>query len=368
MIPTRGRAGSWASGGVAVAVIAAFSGCADEVPEAIARGDLDGPPCLITAVESFPKDVTVSDTEPICRLGFRVVTELVGELDGYAPRPPIAISPSGEFVTRTYQPGLLAVWGADGGFQRVIGRGPGSGPGEFSLVRTIRVNDGVVTVYDGQRRVHRYGLGGDYIDSVRLPVRGRATLLSDGGVVMSTSGIETLTLVRGGESSSLGLPRTLPRQSSIVVSHGDRLWEAEYHRYSIREVASDGDGFITIRRDAPWFIEPSSESLKSGAYNRVQQFTFDSLGTVWVRAHTLDVDGRPLPDMEAEQPVNIKPEEWQYYFDGRIEAISMDGKLIASELFNNPFDAPIPITSARWYLHDEDDLSVTILEPVLFER
>ena len=365
MIPTRGRAGSWASGGVAVAVIAAFSGCADDRPEAIARGDLDSPPCPMTAVESFPKDVRVSDTEPICRLGFRVVTELVGEMDGYAPRPPIAISPSGEFVTQTYQPGLLAVWAADGGFERVIGRGPGSGPGEFSLAGTIRVNDGVVTVYDLERRLLRYGLGGDFIDSARLPMTGRATLLSDGGVVMSTRGIETLMLVRGGESSSLGLPRTLPSRSSIVVSHGDRLWEAEYYRYSIREVASDGDGFITIRREAPWFIEPSSESLNGST---VQQFTFDSLGTVWVRTHTLDVDGRPRPDMEAGQPVNIEPEEWRYYFDGRIEAISMDGKLIASELFDNPFDAPIPITSARWYLHDEDDLSVTILEPVLFER
>ena len=348
-----------------MAVIAAFSGCADEVPEAIARGDLDSSPCLITAVESFPKDVTVSDTEPMCRLGFRVVTELVGELDGYAPRPPIAVSPSGEFVTRTYQPGLLAVWGADGAFQRVIGRGRGSGPGEFSGAGAIRVDDGVVTVYDLQRRVHRYGFGGDFIDSVRLPVPGRVTLLSDGGVVISRFGVDRLTLVRGGESSSLGLPRTRPSVPSIVVSHGDRLWEAELHRYSIREVASDGDDFITIRREAPWFIDPPPGSSRG---SMVQQFTFDSLGTVWVLAQTLDVDGRLFPDLQPEQPVNIGREEWQYYIDVRIEAISMDGKLIASDLFNNPFDAPMPITSARWYLPDEDDLSVTILEPVLFER
>lgn len=48
----------------------------------------------------------------------------------------VAMDGDGRFLTLTSTPGTLALWGAEGGFQAVVGR-PGDGPQEFGLISAV---------------------------------------------------------------------------------------------------------------------------------------------------------------------------------------------------------------------------------------
>lgn len=351
---------------VVVAALVGLLGCADE-------RRLSRLPCELPEVAAIPSEDTVLIAgEPTCRLEFREVLRFEGSADGPLPRPPIAVRPGGGYVTATYDPGHLALWSADGEVERVIGRGPGSGPGEFSHANHVTLSRDTIVVFDPKGGVHRYRSTGEFIDYLRGEP-GAGGVMPDGTPIISVSDGEGFVLLEPGGLRPFGPPRpVLPHGATVwhatftVVA--DRVWEAEDYVYEIRHYpVEDPSSIRMLRREVPWFPLPDLRGVMDGfSPNRLREIVVGPSGLIWTGLTVADLDGPSLPEAESEQPAPIDQDDWSEYVDGRIEAFMPDGTLIASEVFDDPLETPRPINARRWYLTEDDVYrSLVILEPRL---
>lgn len=331
-------------------------------------------PCELPADVNIPtRDSAVIAGEPMCGLEFEELVRLEGSADETLPRDPIAERPEGGYITATYEPGRLALWTANGDVERVIGRGEGQGPGEFEHAHELYFRGDTIIVFDGSGRMHRYMTTGEFVDQMRAPGGNRGAILPDGTPIVSVVGEERFVLLEPGGTTPFGPPRGASRSrwySTFAVSE-DRIWEAvNINLYEVRQYPIDDPTSVsTLRREVAWFPHPSEQELREGLLvNSLGEIVLGASGLVWVRLEVVDVEGPPFPELRVEEPAPFEWEDRWEYFDGRIEAFLPDGTLVASEVFEDPANAPQPmIDSDLWYLREDDKVvpSFLILEPRL---
>jgi len=371
---------------IGIALLAGLVGCVGgdhEAPAAETFMELDSagltqadfPSCAGDA-PAWPPTVdlvVVRGMDAPCELDFVEIVRLGGNDDAGHPRPPIAVTPDGSYVTGTWQRGILALWSPEGEFVRSLGQGAGEGPGEFGWASFLVMGtDSVLNVTSGPL-LHRYALGGEFLETVRLPVSyGQRDVVGtrEGHLVTSASVVDAslrpgLVLWGPGGGSVL---------ESSVGSRGENfflawtphlgLWVAEASRYELEVRREPGeDPRYRITRAVDWFPGGEGE-IPANLYG----IEADPRGLVWTLSSTPAPDAPPgeLPPAGSVDEIR---EQVDRYRENVIEALAVDGRLVASRRYPRPSLAPTPITSARWYLQLRDlEESIVILEPVLRQR
>ena len=337
-----------------------------------------------------PAPATLADTgtivvrgeDPPCTLEFVEVVTLAGDPDeGALPRMPIAGAPGGGWVTATYDPGRIAFWSPTGAFERVIGNGPGEGPGEFRRASELVVDTlaGRVYVFSSSPRIVVYSLAGEYLSEIQVPgpaMAGAGIVLSDGTLVVTTSPPTTepeLVVIRGDHAERIGPAQRGPVFPPMLLAAHGGVWSAEGPWYEIDHHAMpDGHVDFRIRREGTRFPVPSDEDVRNASGAILSGFTInEGRGTVLAMlAHVHDPDAPRAP-----MPQPTGPDEGarlqREYFDGVVEAFSLDGRLIATAVWDYWRDAPSPLgspnPSGQWYsVLDDATRSIRILRPVLY--
>jgi hypothetical protein len=329
------------------------------------------PPCMGLPPDWPDADhMMVEGESPACELEFIEVVRLRGREEDWAPRPPIAAGPGDTYVSATYQPGRLARWSSDGELERIFGRGEGEGPGEFGQANEIVVGpDSVIYVMSGPR-AHLYAPDGEFLETIRWPGTSaprNAVVTSHGILLVSTrlvdgSGVHPVVLAwRDGDWEVIESRTGNPGQRfSLTYSSGLGLWSAEAGTYElIQHAMPGGEVRFRVGRTANWF--PRDDP--GGLYGILA----DDRGFVWALVNTPSPDAPAGPMPRARSPEEVRSIVAAYR-ENMIEALAVDGRLIASRRYPDPRLAPTPMTPDRWYLQEDDLLrSVVILEPVLRE-
>jgi hypothetical protein len=321
----------------------------------------------------------VRGDDPPCTLEFVDVVTLAGDPDeGALPKLPVTTGPGGGWVTATYDPGRIAFWSSTGAFDRVIGNGPGEGPGEFRRVSELVVDTLArrVYVFSSSPRIVVYSLAGEYLSEIRVPtIAATGVVLSDGTLVTVGSPPTTepeLIVVRGVGVERVGPPQRGPVFPPMLLAADDEVWSAEGPWYEIDHHAMpDGHIDFRIRREGPRFPVPSEGDVQNASGPILSGFTVDErTGTafaVLVLVHDPDAPRAPMPQPTGpDEGARLQRE----YFDGVVEAFSLDGRLIATAVWDFMFDAPLPLRSNNpsglWYrVLDDATRSIRILRPVL---
>jgi hypothetical protein len=314
--------------------------------------------------------VVVRGEDAPCELDFVEVLRLGTSGGAWHPRPPIAVTPDGGYITGTWQRGTLALWSPAGEFVRTLGQGPGEGPGEFGWAGVIVMGtDSVINVTSGPR-LHRYDLYGEFLETVRLPVTSGqrdAVATREGSLVTSASVVDA-SLRPGLVSWELGGSRVLEspvgsRGESFFLAYTPRLglWIAEASRYELEVRREPGEeSRYRIVRAVDWFPGEEGE-IPANLYG----IEPDPRGMVWTLASTPAPDA-PSGELPPARSVDEIRDQVDRYRDNVIEALAVDGRLVASKRYPLPSLAPTPVTSARWYLQLRDlEETIVILEPVL---
>ena len=352
-----------------------------------------GAPCDLSEAGTRPDTgtVVVRGTEAPCVLEFREVVTLRGGLMGDLPKLPIVPGPNGQWLSGTYDPGEVAVWSASGHLTRTIGRGPGQGPGEFMQVRDMLVDTlaGTVYIYAGATRIEVYSLDGEYVRDIPLPgMAAWGARLADGTIVSTVEPATPepfLVLTRGDSIWRVG-PKPKFVFPPLLRAADDGIWSAEGPWYEIDHHApSDGHIDFRVKREAPWYTEPSTTrgvvNFTSGVLNG---FAIDSRTNLIVATVSglQDPNGpEALAELPAEggAPVSMprtaeeRERNRRQRFDAIVEAFTMDGRLISSERYDMPRDAPLPLnvrnSISLWYrVNSDESASIQILELALKEK
>lgn len=346
----------------------------------------DDTPCRDVRGRGFPDTptVVVKGEETPCTLEFREVVTLAGSEGGALPKQPVRHAPGGEWLTATYNPGEIAVWSASGELQRVFGKGPGEGPGEFNTVWDLLV-DSVASelyIFTGRSYIEVYSLAG--APRRRITLNGGSlmsgVLLADGTLVMPNtprSPEDPRFLVVRDDSIVLrtGPPMKWPGGfAPVLLAEDDELWSAETPWYEITHYKMpDGYVDLSIRRDVSWFPEPTEEDLHAGAGAMLFSFDVDSerglLYTMLQQVRDPEAPSRPAPRPKNAEEGN---EVYRRYFDGMIEVFTLNGRLLASRRYDYGLRMPGPLTSSNpthlWGRVEDDPFrSITLLRPELVE-
>ncbi len=330
-----------------------------------------GLPACVGEPPGWPEEdlVVVEGERPVCELDFVEVVRLQGTEEEWAPRPPIAVGPGETYVSATYQPGRLARWSSNGELEQVFGRGEGEGPGEFRGTSAIVIGpDSVVYVMSGPR-AHLYAPDGEFLETIRWPgVSGqRSTVItSDGVLVVSTRRPgdplrPALLAWRDGDWNELESSAGRPGQRySLAHSPGLGLWSAEAGTYEVTQHdMPGGEVRLRVSRTASWF--PGDGRYRANLYGILA----DDRGLIWTLMSTPAPDAPAAPAPSAESLEELSSIVAAYR-ENMIEALAVDGRLIASRRYPDPRLAPTPMTPSRWFLQEDDLLrSVVILEPVV---
>ncbi len=312
---------------------------------------------------------------------------------GALPRVPVVRGLDGQWLSGTYDRGEVAVWSASGHLLRTIGRGPGQGPGEFMDVRDMLVDTlaSTVYIYAGATRIEVYSLDGEYLRDIPLPgMAAWGARLADGTIVSTVEPATPepfLVLARGDSVWRLG-PKPKFGFPPLLRAAEDGIWSAEGPWYEIDHHApSDGHIDFRVKREAPWYTEPSTTrglvNVTSGVLNG---FAIDSRAKLIVVTISglqdpnapktplpgLPADGEravPMPRRTAEE----RERNRRLYWDAMVEAFTMDGRLVSSERYDTPRDAPLPLnvrnSVSLWYrVNSDESASIQILELVLKEK
>jgi len=300
------------------------------------------------------------DRGPACDVEFHEVVRLEGELDGVAPHEPIAVLRDGRYLTATYSPGEMAVWRPDGELDQIMGRGPGEGPGEFGHARDfVQMTEDEFVVITGLQLVHVYSIDGRFRRSLRLPSTGGAAWgVGHGDAVISwanSDGVRQGFLLQGDSVHAFGIQGRLQADLTIASAADIGLWSAESDRYVLRRHQwSSGILVDSIVRNPDWFHGP--DGLPANLY----KLQIDGRGLIWAAIGVADPNAPSGPI-----PVGRDPEEYRdivdRYFDHVIEAVSPDGRLIASARFDGWRDTAYPIGRDFWYRRSEDLLPALVI-------
>lgn len=304
-------------------------------------------------------------TEPRCSLDFRDVLTFPTRDVGVMPRPPVAIIPSGGYVTATFRAGNLAVWSASGEFVRLVGRGPGRGPGEFGHPGSLVVDAaGVIHVFSGGPSKTSYTLDGEYLEtSTPEGVSGLGSAgTGAGGLLIALARTPRgQRIVRWDADGSVRVEETGPDpgRTRLLGVRGPEIWTAISDTYELERVDPE---HMTVRRDPTWL-----RSAPPGSWN-LFGIVPESHGGMWVLLSVAadDAPEGPLPPLESpDDAARIL----SAYRDTVVELLSLDGRLLASHRFTDIGTAPVPISASRWFI-DPGDASGTlrIVKPVLTAR
>lgn len=309
--------------------------------------------------------------EPPCDLEFVEVVRLEGEIDGVSPREPVRVLRDGTYVTGTYFPGEVALWGPDGRLIDVIGRGPGEGPGEFGHPGDFaQTAEDEFLVFSGQRTVHAYSTKGEYRRSVTLP-SGTAVGAAYGPTAVTRvrveDGYEGLLISRDGVRSFGLLSERAGVGILLAAAVEVGVWSAESDRYLLRRHAlPEGNVAASIQRKPDWL---TGEGGAAGYWTwGLYGLHADSRGLVWTLIAVRDDDAPPGAVPYASDIVE------QYVLDARysdriIEALTPDGDLVASAAFDGMLEAAMPIGRDLWFRRSTDLLpAVVVLEARLTSR
>ena len=311
--------------------------------------------------------------EPLCDIEFREVARLQ-DLDSIDPRPPVMVLRDGRYVTATYSLGKIAVWSPDGVLLDVVGQGPGEGPGEFDYAEGFaQVADGELLVFTGLPVVHRYTTGGQFVRSVRLPtVGGAGEAVTYRGFAITTAYASVGRqgfLVSSDSARAFGLRGR--RESGLFVGAAEDvgIWSAEHDRYVLRRHAFPSGSVVdslVVSRD--WFPGPR------GNEGVIYRLHADGRGLVWTLASVADPDA-PSDDwttagLDEHEPIDMEEDRANAvkFRDDVIEALTPDGRLVASARFDSYGEAAEPMHGNIWYRQTEDMLSIVVLEVRLTER
>lgn len=336
--------------------------------------------------------VVVSGEDAACDVVFEPVLTLTGGSDGTLPKFPVAAAPGGRWVTGTYGEGQIAVWSPSGELERVIGRGPGGGPGEFGDASDLIVDSiaGTVHVFTRSHRIEVYSLGGDYVGGVSLPrPASMGARLTDGTLATSAHyPMDSPRIMLVGQDTvfETGPARRMP-MSPDVRGGGEGVWTGESSWYQFDHHAlPSGQVDFTVRREVSWFPELSDEEGATAAGPLVNGFTIDPERQL-VFARVVQVKDPDAPDApsprsapaggESTPIAPISREDAREMnilrFDGVIEAFTLDGRLIASTRFDDGSDMPNPLAGGApgtlWYRTNDDmTRSIEILRATLVEK
>ncbi|MYA64267.1 MAG: hypothetical protein F4139_11130 [Gemmatimonadetes bacterium] len=110
---------------------------------------------------------------------------------------------------------------------------------------------------------------------------------------------------------------------------------------------------------------------RDGALLDVLGIHADGAGLIWVAAQMPGPDAPRQPPDDLDAPVVPYEEgkgETRDYTDHVIEALTPDGRLVASVRFDSPADVPYPVAGNLWYRPTPDRLSIVVLEVLLTVR
>ena len=292
-------------------------------------------------------------------------------MEGVAPDHPVQALRDGRFVTGTYLPGRLALWGPDGRFLEVLGTGPGDGPGEFDYATEFaQTSDDEFLVFTGYQLVHTYSITEGFLRSFRLPTFGGvsgAAAYGDVVVVAASDGRRDLGFeIVGDRVEPQGVVEPTGGFLLLAAGEGVGVWSATAERYVLRRHRWPGGTAVdslVVNRD--WFRGPEGwEAFLFG-------LQADARGLIWVAGNSPAPDAPPrrrppagveVPITEAELAEGIR------YTDFVVDAFTPDGQLVASRRFDTIEETPRPMPGGLWYLPTEDGLSVVVLEAVLVAR
>lgn len=359
-----------------VAVLATSCADADQAPlegdEVASVTDAPGGVCDADwrrPLPDTPGVVRITGTiEPSCTVTFREVGRLEGSMDGVAPAIPITKLTDGRFVTATFSPGILAVWDPDGNLLSTFGEGPGQGPGEFSALASIVAMGGdTVAAVSSRGVVNVYSAQGGFQFSLRpqrLPMFGQLEWIPPEGLLgLGRQG--TLVRIQGDSVTETEAVLDSTEVMRFASSDGASLWAGDYRSYRITEVLPDGTLRHVIERHAYGF-EPSTDDPDGP---NLFDLIVGENRLIWVGVGAPDPDPpsapKPTRYESADEVMAVAAE----YLDSHFEIISPTGDLVASIVYDDPQDAPRPISASLWYRIDDDLLrSLILLEPVFTER
>jgi hypothetical protein len=348
--------------------------CGEGLPSpdpAPGREGRDAPTCVLSPAPTSQsaRAVVVAAPDPLCDLEFREVIALPTGRSEILPRPPAAIIPSGGYVTATFRAGYLAVWSASGEFVRLVGRGPGRGPGEFGHPGSLVVDPaGVIHVFSGGPSKTSYTLNGEYLGTSTpegVSGLGSAGTGAGGSLLALARTPRGQRIVRWDADGSVRVDATGPDPGRALVLGVNvaEVWTALADTYELKRVEPDLDPErTTLGRDPPRL-----RSAPPGSWN-LFGIVPESDGGIWVLLSVAadDAPEGPLPPLESpDDAARIL----SAYRDTMVELLSLDGRLLASHRFTDIGAAPTPMSASRWFI-DPGDASGTlrIVEPVLTAR
>lgn len=322
-----------------------------------------GSPCALDWARGEPSNVVLVEEEaPTCSVHFDTLVVLEGSAEGIAPRAPVIALTDGRYLTGTYQPGKVALWGADGMLLDLLGRGSGQGPGEFTAARSFAVDDrdGTLYVTTGRRRVHLYTLEGGFKDTWNLSGGGGSgeAVVAPGGELVTTvrDGPGDITVMMGGEFRHVGLkPDAAASPSQLATGHG-LVWVARTPQYQITGwTISEDSATHVLRRMPEWDQAPLAS-----AERQVFDLDVSRDGLFWV------LFSRPDPEAPAGRQPSFETHEeairvLSAYRDNVLEVVSPDGRLLARRVFDDVSQNPTSIGHGKWVLdRSETELRLII--------
>lgn len=334
-------------------------------------------PCELPAFGDAERgdSIVVRDTDAPCTIEFHEVARLQGPEGGPDPALPVVPGPGGRYLTDTYSRGEIAIWSSRGEFERTIGLGAGSGPGEFGFVSSLVVDmDSVIHAFPGMPHWHRYAWSGDYLETVRVPNGSSTTgmiMTGDGTLIAPALGdpeAPFLVWRRGADEievvdSPSSITSGSPAFPSSSASMG--IWSVDMERYVIRRHDPTDLGIdALIVREVDWFPGP-----RDGNPARVSpRFTVDDRGLLWTLVTVPVADAPP-----GGRPPAASIEEYRAMasrdLNMMIEVLTVTGRLLASRTYEELGEIPRPITAERWYVEESVPVpSIVILEPRLVQR
>lgn len=246
----------------------------------------------------------------------------------------------------------LLVYDSAGTLIRTVGR-RGQGPGEFTVIRNIRVGNGdTVYVADGGQPVrvlspvleHRRSM-----PSARaLDAPGalqRTAFLRTGEILVQTTP-NTIQVLRadGATVRSLAIPVTggdrpcagCERRWLAPAREAGRFWSTVSNRYEIDQFDLQGRHHLRLVRRASWF-EPWRALTGDRPTPYARAIREDSEGLLWVQ--TIVPDPAPRPLSPAESTRVLYPAMLGRLWDGVLEVIDpRSGALLASRRLPEYFD------------------------------